>query len=125
MTRHIDYTILTVQIEHIVLKDLYYILKNHSETEGNTMKTNTNKVLLPLLAAALLFSVACDYAGTTAPEAIESSVTSIALPADEINSGDNSLLKKGKKKDKNTDDGSDDGSTGKADNGNTRYGWGF
>lgn len=121
MTRHSDYTILTVQIEHIVLKDLYNILKNHSETRGITMKTNTNKVLLPLLAAALLFSVACDYAGTTAPEAMDETVTSNAVPADEINwvswnsdvldrvtASNDALFKKHKKKKKKDDDEKDE-----------------
>ena len=86
------------------------------------MKTKMNKVLLPLLAFALLFSVGCDYASITAPAgAIEAPVTTNALPADEINSGDEALSKKGgKKSDKNN------GSSVSAGNQeSTRYGWGF
>ncbi len=35
--------------------------------------TKTRRLLLPLMAVALLFSVACDYAATTAPEAAKAS----------------------------------------------------
>lgn len=37
------------------------------------MKARTRGLLLPLMAVALLFSVACDYAATTAPEAAKAS----------------------------------------------------
>jgi len=37
------------------------------------MNTYTRGLLLPLMAVALLFSVACDYAATTAPEAAKAS----------------------------------------------------
>ena len=37
------------------------------------MNTKTSRLLLPLMAVALLFSVACDYAGTTAPDAAKAS----------------------------------------------------
>ena len=84
------------------------------------MKTKMNKVLLPLLAFALLFSVGCDYASITAPGAIEAPVTSNALPANESNSEDDALLKKGKKSDKNN--GS---SVSAQDEESTRYGWAY
>ncbi len=54
-------------------KDLNSILFNQNYEKGNPMKSNTNKVLLPLIAVALLFSVACDYAATTAPDALKAS----------------------------------------------------
>ena len=38
-----------------------------NKTEVNPMKALTRGLLLPLMAVALLFSVACDYAATTAP----------------------------------------------------------
>ncbi|MGR3292726.1 MAG: hypothetical protein ACUZ9M_01760 [Candidatus Scalindua sp.] len=85
------------------------------------MKTKMNKVLLPLLAFALLFSVGCDYASITAPGAIEAPVTTNALPADEINSGDEALSKKGGKKSGAA--GSSSVSAGNQES--TRYGWGF
>ena len=101
-----------MQIEHIVFKDLNNILNNRSETEGKPMNSRTSKVLLPLLAVALLFSIACDYAASTAPEAIDATVTD-AVPASEINwvswksdvldkiaSQNDALFKKHKKKEK-------------------------
>lgn len=44
-----------------------------NEKEVNPMKARTRGLLLPLMAVALLFSVACDYAATTAPEAAKAS----------------------------------------------------
>ena len=74
-------------------------------------------LLLTLMAVALLFSVACDYASITAPEA---PATSNALPANEFSSGDDALLKKGKKSDNN-----EDGSVRAGKKHDTRYGWAF
>ena len=90
------------------------------------MKTNTSKVLLPILAVALLFSVACDYASVTAPEPIEAQSTLDASPANDINSENDTLSKRGGKKGSSSDDGSsDDGSVSKGNKDNTRYGWAF
>ena len=44
-----------------------------NKTEVNPMKARINGLLLPLMAIALLFSVACDYAATTAPESAKAS----------------------------------------------------
>lgn len=66
LTRHIDYTIFIVQIEHMMSSDI------------NILKTSRFKfanLLLPLTAMALLFSVGCDYAATTAPEQAKASAT--------------------------------------------------
>lgn len=82
-----------------------------------------NRVLLPFITAALLFSVACDYASITAPEVIEAPINTNAIPADEINSGNDTLFKKGRKK---TGSDKDDGSrVGSQNDDPTRYGWGF
>ena len=84
------------------------------------MKVPKRGLLLTLMAVALLVSVACDYASITAPGAIEAPVTSNALPANESNSEDDALLKKGKKSDKNN--GS---SVSAQDEESTRYGWAY
>ncbi|MCH8927907.1 MAG: hypothetical protein IIB39_04230 [Candidatus Marinimicrobia bacterium] len=86
------------------------------------MKSRTNKVLLPLLAFALLFSIGCDYASVTAPEPIEAQSTLDASPANDIDSNNDSFAKKGGKK-SSTDDGTS--SVGGNNNQNTRYGWAF
>ena len=59
----------------------YNMLKTN-KTEVNLMNSKTSRLLLPLMAVALLFSVACDYAGTTAPDAAKAS----APEAGEVNS---------------------------------------
>jgi len=107
-----------------VLNNLNDILKYQSGTKVNTMKTKMNRVLLPFITVALLFSVACDYASITAPEAIEEQITTNAAPADGINSGQDTLFKKGKKKNAGSDkDGG--GNVGSQNDDPTRYGWGF
>ena len=63
---HIDYTIFIVQIEHMMSNDIN-ILKTSRLKLGN--------LLLPIVAVALLFSVACDYAATTAPESAKASAS--------------------------------------------------
>ena len=50
-----------------------HIIFKSNKTEENPMKACTRGLLLPLMAVALLFSVACDYAATTAPEAAKAS----------------------------------------------------
>ena len=112
-----------MQIEHIVYKDLNNILNNQTETEGKPMKSRTRKVLLPLLAFALLFSVGCDYASVTAPEPIEAQSTFEASPANDIDSENDSFAKKGRKKGSSTDEGKS--SVGGNNRESTRYGWGF
>jgi len=106
-----------------VLNNLNDILKYLSGTKVNTMKTKMNRVLLPFITVALLFSVACDYASITAPEAIEEQITMNA-PADEINAGDDTLFKKGKKKNKGSDEDGG-GNVGSQNDDPTRYGWVF
>jgi len=107
-----------------VLNNLNNILKYQSRTMVNTMKTKMNRVILPFITVALLFSVACDYASITAPEAIEEQITMNAAPADEINAGNDTLFKKGKKKNKGSDEDGG-GSVGSQNDDPTRYGWGF
>ena len=48
-------------------------------------RTNLIKLLLPFTVMLLLFSVACDYSGITAPEAPISANVASATSADEIN----------------------------------------
>lgn len=104
--------------------NLNNILKYKSGTKVNTVKTKINRVLLPFITVALLFSVACDYASITAPEVIEAPINTNAIPADEINSGNDTLFKKGKKKNPSSDEDGG-GSVGSQNNHPTRYGWGF
>ena len=72
-----QFTILTVRNEHTMQKDL----KNITRTL-EMKRTNLIKLLLPFTVMLLLFSVACDYSGITAPEA---PITASVLSADEIN----------------------------------------
>ena len=88
------------------------------------MKTKMNRVLLPFITVALLFSVACDYASVTAPEAIEAPIITDEIPADEISSGLETLFKKGKKKNAGGDK-EGGGNVGSQNDDPTRYGWGF
>jgi len=89
------------------------------------MNSRTSKVLLPLMAVALLFSVACDYAAITAPEVIEVPVTANAVPANEINSQNEALFKRGEKKRGKKDVDESDTTIESDDNDFTRYGWAF
>ena len=63
---------------------------NNKDAEDKTMnrsRRNLRNLLLPLMAVALLFSVACDYAATTAPDAPKASaqVTAEARPLTDVN----------------------------------------
>ena len=54
-------------------------INNNKDAEVRTMKTSRlhlRNLLLPLTVVAMLFSVACDYAATTAPESAKTSVVS-------------------------------------------------
>jgi len=98
---------------------------NFSKTnkkEVNPMKSPIRGLILTLMTFALLLSVGCDYASVTAPEPIEAQSTLDASPANDINSENDTLSKRGgKKKDSSTDDGS----VSEGNKGNTRYGWAF
>jgi len=66
LTKHIDYTIFTVQIEYMMSNDINII---------DTKKIRFRNLLPSLMAVVLLFSVACDYAATTAPESAKASAS--------------------------------------------------
>jgi len=88
-----------------------------NKKEKNPMKVRMSGLLLSLMAVALLFSVACDYAAITAPEAPEA--TNV-VSVDEIHSQNEGLFKKGEK-----DVDESDTTIESDDNDFTRYGWAF